>query len=94
MTTIHIGEESEMNNSWQYQVQIQTRRKQYDFTVQLNWLDYDHWSHGRVSPSVVVEAVMRFVLDQQPAAEMASTFDCAKLRMMYPQMDEVLPGMF
>lgn len=94
MATIHIGEESELTNCWQYEVQVTTRRNTYDFTVRLNWSDYDHWSHGRVSPSVVVHAVMRFILDKQPPEEMAQQFDCAKLRMMYPEMDEALPGMF
>lgn len=94
MATIHIGEELELTNCWQYDVQIQTRRQQHDFTIRLNWSDYDHWSHGRVPPSVVVDAVMRFILDQQPAQEMAESFDCAKLRMLYPEMDTVLPGMF
>ena len=94
MATIHIGEELELTNCWQYDVTVNSRRNVYVFTVRLNWSDYDHWSHGRVSPSIVVDAVMRFILDQQPALELAQSFDCAKLRMMYPEMDTVLPGMF
>jgi hypothetical protein len=94
MATIHIGEEMEMIRCWQYPVRVQTRRNQYEFTVRLDWLDYDHWSHGRVSPSVVVDAVIRFMLTKQPPEEMSERFDCAKLRMLYPEMDEVLPGMF
>ena len=66
MATIHIGEETEGANYWQYQVQVQTRRQSYHFIVTLNWSDYDHWSRGIIAPCAVVEAIMRFVLDQHP----------------------------
>ncbi|MBL4700420.1 hypothetical protein JYU15_00500 [bacterium AH-315-I18] len=94
MATIHIGEESEGANCWQYQVQVQTRRKCHQFVITLNWLDYDHWSHGREAPCVVVKAIMRFVLDQQPPEEISPKFDCAAVRRCYPELDSVLPTMF
>jgi hypothetical protein len=94
MATIHIGQETESVNCWVYQVQVRTRRQQYAFAVTLNWSDYDHWSHGRVSPSVVVDAVMRFLLEKQPPEELAEKFDCAIVRRRYPELDELLPEMF
>lgn len=94
MATIHIEQETELSNCWEYQVQVSTRRQAYAFVVTLNWSDYDHWSHGRVSPSVVVDAVMRFCLEKQTPQEMAEKFDCALVRRRYPELDAALPEMF
>lgn len=94
MPTIHIGQETEAANCWQYQVQVQTRRQCYDFVVTLNWSDYDHWTHGSIPPCNVVKAIMHFLLDQQPPEEMLEKFDCSSMRRRYSELDKVLPTLF
>lgn len=95
MTDIAIGIETEGDNHWSYDVVVTTDEgAKHSFEVRLSWQDYDLWSHGRVSPSRVVEAAFKFLLSREPAAEILPKFDCAVIRRYFPDVDKQLPTLF
>ncbi|MEM6393007.1 MAG: hypothetical protein AAF797_09565 [Planctomycetota bacterium] len=89
---IEVGEESEGPARWTYAVRVFGGGRTNEYTVTLSFQDYDHWSHGRVPPSRVVEAAFEFLLDHEPAAAILSRFDCSVIRRYFPAVDEELPG--
>ena len=48
--------------------------------VVLSWVDYEYWSHGTTSPSVVAECVVRAVLEAEIKRELPERFDCSTAR--------------
>jgi hypothetical protein len=94
MPTVTIGTETEAANHWSYDVQVvDDAGRRHDYRVTLSWSDYDLWSHGRVAPQRVVDAIFRYLLAREPAGEILSKFDCSVVRRYFPQVDRDLPGM-
>ena len=93
MPEIQIGEETEAANHWAYAVRVLDVGQTHDLTVTLSFQDYDLWSHGRVAPSRVVEACVRYLLDQAPDQDIMPKFDCSIIRRLCPDADAQLPRM-
>ena len=93
MAEIDIGKETEGSNHWSYDVTVFDGGKRHQYRVTLSWSDYDLWSHGRVSPSRVVDAAFRFLLSREPATSILSKFDCSVIRRYFPDVDSDLPGL-
>ena len=100
MAEYEIGEETPREGpprgpgGWSYDVTVFADGRVSRHTVTLSFQDYDHWSHGRVGPSRVVDAAMRFILDRRKADEVPQRFDCSMLRRTDPDVDGELPRMF
>lgn len=91
MSKIEIGQETEGNNQWTYDVQVHDGGRTHRYRVTLSFSDYDLWSKGRVSPSRVVEAAFEFLLEQESPGEILSKFDCSVIRRYFPAVDKSLP---
>jgi hypothetical protein len=59
-------------------------------TVALAWVDYEHWSHGALSPSRVAEVVLETLLEIRPETRVPERFDLSIARRMAPALDERL----
>lgn len=94
MSEIEIGPETEETNHWRYEVRVFDQGRTHDYTVTLSFADYDHWSHGRVPPSRVVEAAFEFLLEREPVTSILNSFDCSVIRRYFPEVDDKLPSMF
>ena len=94
MSEIEIGPETEEASCWRYEVRVFADGRTHDFEVTLSFADYDHWSHGRVGPSRVVESAFEFLLQREPATSILSKFDCSVIRRYFPEVDEKLPKLF
>lgn len=94
MPEIEIGPEQEEASRWTYAVRVFDAGRTHDFDVSLSFADYDHWSHGRVAPSRVVEAAFAFLLEREPPASILAKFDCSVIRRYFPEVDRELPTMF
>jgi len=96
-TSVEIGQESEEPRRWRYEVFVHEGEEEgqvrHAFEVTLNWADYDHWSHGRVAPQRVVDAVFRFLLEREPPSAILRKFDCSLVRRYFPEVDQQLPRM-
>jgi hypothetical protein len=92
MATIEIGQETESRSHWTYEVRVFDGRIHL-FRVSLSFADYDLWSHGRVPPSRVVEAVFEFLLQNEPADQILPKFDCSTVRRHFQSLDTELPGL-
>ena len=92
MAEIEIGEETEGENQWSYDVTVYDNGRTHRYQVTLSFQDYDHWSHGRVPPSQVVRAAFAFLLDREPAGSILSKFDCSVIRRYFPEVDQRLPN--
>ena len=93
MTEIEIGEETEGDGKWTYQVYVYADGKRREYNVTLGWSDYDLWSKGRVAPQYVVRAAFEFLLARESASSILGKFDCSVIRRYFPEVDKVLPGM-
>ncbi len=91
--TITIGQETEGENHWSYDVFVVDGDVRHAYTVKLGWSDYDLWSHGRVSPETVVRAAFEFLLQRESATSILRRFDCSRIRRTYPDIDAQLPKM-
>ena len=93
MATITIGTETEGDNNWQYEVQVDEDGQQHDYQVTLSWSDYDLWCKGRVAPQKVVRAAFEFLLERESASMILSRFDCSVIRRYFSDVDSLLPQM-
>ena len=55
--------------------------------VALSWVDYEYWSHGTISPSVIAETVVRALLEADPKRELPDRFDCSTARRWVRDLD-------
>lgn len=93
MAEIEIGTETEGDSGWTYEVRVFDSGRTHDYEITLSFSDYDLWSHGRVAPSRVVDAVFRFLLQNESATAILSRFDCSLIRRYFPKVDRELPKM-
>ncbi|MEM9419304.1 MAG: hypothetical protein AAGA25_09685, partial [Planctomycetota bacterium] len=76
MAEIEVGQEVEHATSWSYAVTVFSDGRMFRHTVTLSFQDYDLWCRGRVSPSRVVEAAFRFLLQNEPADAILTQQGC------------------
>ena len=93
MPDIEIASEREEPNAWSYEVRVFADGQTHHFHVRLSWQDYDLWSHGRVSPSRVVDALFRFLLAREAPEQILARFDCALVRRYFGDVDRELPAL-
>jgi hypothetical protein len=91
LADISITNEIEETNRWSYDVEVFADGRVYRHKVTLAYSDYDLWCKGRVAPSRVVHAAFTFLLKREPASAILSKFDCALIRMYFPEVDKTLP---
>lgn len=91
MAEIEIGQEVEQANAWAYDVTVFADGRTFRHAVTLSFQDYDLWSRGRVSPSRVVEAAFKFLLENEPAHAIQTKFDCSVIRRHFSEIDVQLP---
>ncbi len=97
MAEFEIGEETARPHppgGWSYRVTVFCDGRVSGHTVTLGFQDYDLWSRGRVGPSRVVDAAMRYLLERGGADAVPERFDCSALRRTHPGVDAALPRMF
>ncbi len=62
--------------------------------LRLSWADYNLWSpDGSDRPEAVARAALMFLLSKEPAAELAESFDAARIRRRYLDADARIPEM-
>ena len=96
MATVHVESETPIDRGWSFLVRVgpsDDAPAPDRFVVRLSWADYDHWSRGRVAPEAVAAAVLTFLLERAPAADIPREFDAATIRRRHPAIDAELPGM-
>lgn len=91
MAEIEVGQETDCGASWSYGVSVFEGGRVHRHAVTLSYQDYDLWCRGRVSPSRVVEAAFRFLLENEPADAILPKFDCSVIRRHFPDVDKQLP---
>jgi hypothetical protein len=79
--------ERESFNGWVFDVVVGEGDLERHVDVVLSWVDYEYWSHGTASPSVVAEQVVRSVLDADPKRELPEKFDCSTARRWVRDLD-------
>ncbi len=92
MADIEVVTETEQTGHWQYRVRVFDLGRTHEHDVTLSFQDYDLWCRGRVSPSRVVEAAFKYLLDHEPASSILPRFDCSVIRRYFPAVDKELPG--
>lgn len=90
MAEIEIGEEREQTGGWAYDVTVFEDGRAHHHQVTLSYQDYDHWSHGQVPPSKVVQRAFEFLLEKEPASSILPKFDCSVMRRYFPDVDREL----
>ena len=63
----------------------------HEHDVALAWVDYEHWSHGRVAPERIIRAVVEVLLSERPDLELPARFDASTARRWCPAIDERVP---
>jgi len=92
--TVTIFTESDTGRGWSYEVElVHPDGTATHHRVDLAWVDHDHWSGGRRSPSVVVQAILEWVLAQGDRRLLPARFDASTLRRWYPDLDGALVGL-
>ncbi len=90
MATVRVESEQETQRGWLYRLAVlRDDGSESLHDVRLAWVDHDHWSGGRVAPSRVVEAVVRYVLERA-SRPLPPSFDAALARRWLPQIDREL----
>ena len=79
--------EREAPRGWVFDVAIGEGDSERHVDVVLAWVDYEYWSHGASSPSVIAETVVRAILDADPKRELPEKFDCSTARRWVRDLD-------
>ncbi len=92
MAEITIQSETRHDRQWTFKARIEDGGRKYDYTITLNWAEYNLWCEaGSVPPERVVKAALEFLLEREPASSILSKFDCSVIRRYFPEVDEELP---
>ena len=91
LAEVDIETETETATNWLFGVSVFAGGRVHRLQVTLGFQDYDLWSRGRVAPSRVAEACVRFLLQRAEADDLSAAFDCAALRRTFPEIDTELP---
>ncbi len=91
MVNIEVQTETDTARGWTFNVTVTKNNQPSVYEVSLSWSDYDHWSHGRVAPERVVVAAMAYAIEAEGLDELGTRFDCARLRRIWPAIDQELP---
>jgi hypothetical protein len=85
MTDVRVVRERETADGWEMTVRI-GRGASGDslHTIALSFADYEHWTHGSVSPSAAGEAVARAALELLEGEEFPERLDAARLARRAP----------
>lgn len=94
MISVEVKTEEEVGRGWRYVVGVVRDGRASDHTVNLSWADHEHWCGGRCAPSRVIEALVRFVAEQEASGgrEIPASFDAATVRRWYPAADMEVAG--
>lgn len=88
---IDVLTEEEMPRGWAYRVTIDRGEVgSSEHAVTLSWADHEHWCGGRLPPSTVVEAVVRFLLGHEGERAIPARFDASTARRWFPAIDREL----
>lgn len=79
--------EREDHHAWRFEMALPGESAR-TVTLVLSWVDYEYWSHGAASPSRVAEAVVRSLLEAQPARDLPETFDASTARRWVRDLDQ------
>lgn len=79
--------ERESPRGWTFDVLISEGETERHVDVALAWVDYEYWSHGTISPSTIVEYVVRALLEADPKRELPEKFDCSTARRWVRDLD-------
>lgn len=93
MAQIEILSEEESPGRWRFEVQVLdnlgTLRRHF---ITLSWADYNLWSQdGADEPSLVLDAVLNFLLARVPAADLSERFDASFARRRFVEADQIIP---
>jgi hypothetical protein len=85
MTDVQVVRERETPGGWEMTLRV-ARGPSGDslHTLALSFADYEHWTHGSVSPSVAGEAVARAALELLEGEELPEGLDAARLARRAP----------
>lgn len=91
VATVRVEQETAQHLGWDFRVSVtpadgdETRHDVY-----LSWVDYEHWSHGRVPPELVVGTLVEELLGIDLPIRLPARFDASTARRWYPRMDELM----
>jgi hypothetical protein len=92
MADVQVISEQECQRGWTYAVRINGKHHPAtEHAVRLDWAEHELWCGGRCPPSRVVEVLLAYLLEQDPAGEIPLRFDAATVRRWWPEVDQALP---
>lgn len=94
VATVHVECETDTRTGWTFDVRVLAEGGAVStHTLRMAWVDYELWAGGRLRPSDVAEAVVRFAVSRAgaPDARLAD-FDASMLRRWFPGADAAIAG--
>jgi len=87
-----VETERDEPGGWRFTLRLRNEAGESVHEVRLAWADHELWSHGRLGPAKVIEALGRFLLARQPRDTIKPSFDAAVVRRRFPEVDTELPA--
>ncbi len=87
-TQFEVRSETEGPRGWTFDVQFADERGVRTIELRLDWTDYDHWSHGSLTPSDVAVGALKCAAALVGAPEIPARLDASILRRLAPGFDE------
>jgi hypothetical protein len=86
MPTIQVQTETAIDRGWEYLVRVAwDDGRSSEHEVRLAWVDFEYWCGGVLAPSFVIEAVVRYLVEETPIEsavrqDLPLSFDAAMVR--------------
>lgn len=91
MSNVDVISEEECQRGWTYRVRVEGHDgAASEHSVRLDWAEHELWCGGRCPPSRVVEVLLRFIFEQDPARILPEKFDAATVRRWLSDVDEAI----
>jgi len=87
---VEIITEEDTTGGWLYHARISRGGQAREVFVQLAWVDHDHWSGGRCAPSLVIERLLKTLVERAPDLELPERFNAASARRWVPEIDQMM----
>lgn len=94
MATVTVDKEEEFQGGWMFEVTVRDGPGRdgpaRGHRVTLAWVDYEHWSHGRLAPERVVQRVVTQLLASGMGQRLPDRFDAATARRWVKGFDQLM----
>lgn len=94
MATIEIKVTDSNTDSFKFRVEVTENDSKTVHKVEMNRLDYDNLSDGKISPEEFIKRSFEFLLEREPKESILSSFNISVISRYFPEYPEQIASYY